>query len=82
MSTLRIGSIYAIPLPDGSSMHRFFERIFQMNKTDKQSEEQEAFEIIETAIDDIQVLVRAFDVITEVCAHNEESEIVEEIEVH
>lgn len=37
--------------------------------------EDEAFEIIELAIDDINLLVRAFDVISEVCEGKEEPRI-------
>lgn len=51
---------------------------FHMDKTDKINQEQvetEAFELIETAIDDIETLTRAFQVISEVCKELNEKQV-------
>lgn len=43
--------------------------------TEAKQKEEEAFEIIELAIDDINLLARAFDVINEVCQQRDETQI-------
>lgn len=48
------------------------------NLVESQSSENEAFEMIELAIDDLSLLARAFEVINQACEQLEEGEVDED----